>query len=197
MKPQQRKIHTLTLIAALSFALAACGGGSSAGSSTETSASSSTNTSALAPMQGTYATACFGDTNNGSGESNQVTITITAPPGGSEIDASVHNQYYVGSTDCTAATLNTDLTVTGQLSSKSTTKAYIDSTGKSVTAKVLTFAYSGLTLSKGSFSGTLPVVGVTTDVAYVFDGSSLYLAKGGREADGLGDSLSPHAGVKQ
>ena len=56
----------------------------------------------------------------------------------------------------------------------------LGSSGKSVTAKVLTFTYSGVTFSKGSFSGTLPVAGVTTDIAYVFDGSNLYLAKGGR-----------------
>jgi len=43
----------------------------------------------------------------------------------------------------------------------------------------------------------LPASGATTDIAYVLDGKKLYLAKGHREADGLGDSLSREIWVKQ
>ena len=204
MNPQRNNNNVIrttlaTTLVATGAVLAACGGGGdSSGSSTETSANSSANTNALASMQGTYVTACIDRTNSGgTSESNQVTITITALAGSSEVDASVRNQYYDGSANCTASTLSGDLTVTGQLSSKSTTKIYTDATAKSVTAKVLTFTYTGMTLSKGNLSGTLPVAGMTTDIAYVLDGSNLYLAKGVREADGLGDRLSAYAGVKQ
>lgn len=190
------RITLATTLVATCAALVACGGGGSSDSDSS-STQASANTSPLAAMQGTYVAACDGQTFDSGSSSSQVTIIITAPAGGSEVDVSVHAKSYTGSSDCAESTLAADVTVTGQLSNKSTTKTYTDSTGKSVTAKVLTFAYSGVTFSKGSFSGTLPVAGVTTDIAYVLDGSNLYLAKGVREADGLGDKLSTRVGVKQ
>jgi hypothetical protein len=186
-----------TLASTLVFgcaALSACGGGGgdSGGSSTE-----GANTNPLAAMQGTYVVACDGATHSSGSWSTQTTIVITAPAGGSEVDVSVHDKEYTGSADCAASTLDDDVTVTGRITSKGTTKAYTTATGKSVTAKVLTFTYSGLTISKGNFILPLPTFGTTTDIAYVLDGGNLYGAKGGRGADGLGDSLSARAGVKQ
>ena len=103
---------------------------------------------------------------------------------------------YTGSTDCAASTLNVDVTANGMLSDKGTTKNYPDATGKTVTAKVATFTYTGMTLSKGNLTMSLPTFGTTTDIAYVLDGNNLYVTKGVRGADGLGDSLST-AAVKQ
>jgi len=201
LNPQRNNTNAIRITLAIALvaafaALTACGGGGSSDSSSS-STEASANASPLAAMQGTYVAACDGQTFDSGSSSSQVTIIVTAPAGSSEVGVSVQVKGYTGSTDCAASTLDTDVTATGQLSSKSTTKTYTDATGKSVTAKVLTFTYSGVTFSKGSFSGTLPVPGVTTDIAYVLDGSDLYLAKGVRDADGLGDSLSKRVGVKQ
>ena len=186
-------------LAALSTVLlAACGGGGSSSTATSTTASTDT----FAALKATYAVACTGDTLRAQDgtitklESSQGTITIATASGSNATTVSLRSQYYVGSTDCAASTLNTDLTANGQLSDKGTTKNYTDATGKTVTAKVATFTYTGMTLSKGNLSISLPTAGTTTDIAYVLDGSNLYVTKGVRGADGLGDSLS-RAAVKQ
>ena len=203
MKSSNRQFHALALISIASAALAACGGGGDAGSagsagSAGTSTILAANTSPLAAMQGTYVMPCDGDKYNGpAGESSQATITVTAAPGSNQVDAAVHYSYYDGSTDCASATLNFDITGTGHITSKATTKAYTDAAGKSVSANVMTLTYGGMTLSKGIFTGTFPLPGATTDIAYVLDGNTLSWAKGVRGADGLGDSLSARTAVRQ
>ena len=175
-----------------SAVLSACGGRSN-------EADTQANTSPLAGMQGTYAVACFGDLYNGpSGQSQQGTITIAAPAdSGSTITVSVRLQSYVGSTNCADSTLVLDATAYGHLVSKDTTKNYADGSGNTVSARVATVTYERLTVSKGAFSGTLPAIGATTDIAYVLRGNELYLSQGGRGADGLGGSLSTRPAVKQ
>ena len=110
----------------------------------------------------------------------------------------VRYKYYVGNAACDASSLDTDITVNGELADKGTTKTYSGLNGtKAGVAEVITFTYTSLSLTKGTLTGTLPVPGVSTDVAYLLDGANLYVSKGRREADGLGDSLGVHAAVKQ
>lgn len=181
--------HSAYLAALSTVLLAACGGGSS-----DTTTTASTDT--FAALKATYVLACTGQTFTTGPESDQGTITIATASGSNATTVSLRSQSYKGSTDCAASTLNIDVTANGQLSDKGTTKNYTDATGKTVTAKVATFTYTGMTLSKGNLSISLPTAGTTTDIAYVLDGSNLYVTKGVRGADGLGDSLS-RAAVKQ
>lgn len=185
-----KKIISVIVLSALAVLLNACGGGSSSSGSTSSNISATINT--LDALRGTYVMACKGDNNNGAaGESSQGTTTITTTPGstGGAV-VSMHLLNYTGSTNCSASTLDTDVTVNGQVSGKGTTKNYIDATGSTVTANVVTFTYTGMTLAVGNLAGSLPVAGVTTDVAYVLNGNNLYVSKGHRGADGLGDSLT-------
>ena len=183
--------HSAYLAALSTVLLAACGGGSSSTATTTTAS-----TDAFAALKATYVVACTGQTSNSGAESGQGTITIATASGSNVTTVSLHSQSYTGSTDCAASTLNIDVTANGQLSDKGTTKNYTDATGKTVTAKVANFTYTGMTLSKGNLTISLPTAGTTTDIAYVLDGSNLYVTKGVRGADGLGDSLSK-AAVKQ
>jgi len=48
----------------------------------------------------------------------------------------------------------------------------------------------GLTLSKGSFSGSLPTFGASSKVGYVREKSDLRFVAGSRQADGLGEHIS-------
>lgn len=100
------------------------------------------------------------------------------------------------SANCDAATLVSDLTFFGTASDKAGSKNYTNAAGKPVTAKVATIAYTGLTLSRGNLEFSLPALGATADMAYVIDNNTLYLSKGHREKDGLGDALTAGA-VKQ
>ena len=92
--------------------------------------------------------------------------------------------------------LDSDIKFFGTASDKAGSKNYKTAAGKPVTAKVVTVAYTGLTLSKGNLNFRLPIPGATADVAYVLENNMLYLSKGHREKDGLGDALTPGA-VKQ
>ena len=88
------------------------------------------------------------------------------------------------------------MTFMGTVSDKAGSKNYKTAAGKPVTANLATVAYSGFRLAKGNLSFKMPMAGATTDVAYVLDNNTLYLSKGHREADGLGDALTEGA-VKQ
>ncbi|MDB5822284.1 MAG: hypothetical protein JWR21_988 [Herminiimonas sp.] len=180
-----KKFFSLVIISLPAILLGACGGGDSS-SPSPTIAPSSALTTTLDGLAGTYVAACSDESYTPSQpESAQASIVITPPNA-----VTAHLQTYDGSANCTAATLKQDLTVTGQLKGKATTKSYKDATGKSLTANVVTFSLTGMTLSKGTITGSLPTPGVTTDIAYVLSGNTLNVAKGNREADGLGDSLS-------
>lgn len=174
----------------LALSLAACGGGGSGGSTTP-------DASPWAALQGTYVVGCDGETSNTVTDtfSTQGTITITTD--GSETNVSVRFLSYLGDAHCADAALVADATLTGKLTDKGKTKVYTDVSGKSVTARVFTFTYGGVTLAKGVVEGALPLPGITTDMAYVLDGGTLRLTVGGRTADGLGDRLSPRVGIRQ
>lgn len=192
-----KKIISVIALSISTMLLSACGGGGgSSSSSTPTVAATSTATNTLDALNGTYVLACKDETyGNGPAESEQGTITVE--PGSAGNKATAHLQYYKGSANCAPATIDTDVTVSGPLSGKSTTKNYTDTTGKTLTANVVSFAYSSFTLARGNLTFSLPAFGATTDIAYVLNGKNLYLAKGHREADGLGDSLSREILVKQ
>jgi hypothetical protein len=199
MKPSMRSMFTVTLITA---ALGACGGGGSDSSSNDASGKSTASTS-IAQMGGTYILPCRGTTFQPSAdpsadksESETATIVITPDTVTGKASISAHHQYYRNSVNCDAATLDSDLTFLGTASDKAGSKNYTNAAGKPVTAKVATIAYSGFTLSRGKLDLSLPTLGATTDMAYVLDNNTLYLSKGRREADGLGDALTRGA-VKQ
>jgi hypothetical protein len=199
MKPSMRSMFTVTLI---TTALSACGGGGSEGSSNDASGKSAASAS-IAQMGGTYTLPCTGTTFQPSAdpsadksESETATIVITPDASTGKASISAHRQYYRNSINCDAATLDTDFTFLGTASDKAGSKNYTNAAGKPVTAKVATIAYSGFTLSRGNLKLSLPVPGATTDMAYVLDNNTLYLSKGHREADGLGDALTLGA-VKQ
>jgi hypothetical protein len=181
-----RKIVSLVILSLPVILLAACGGGSDSGSASPTIAPSSVLATTLAGLSGTYVAACVDDgISHNVPQSVQAYIVITP-----ENLVTARIQGYDGSANCTAETLKDDFAVTGQLTGKTTTKNYKDASGKTLTANVVTFAFNGMTLSKGTITGTLPTPGLTTDVAYVLNGNILNIAKGHREADGLGDALS-------
>lgn len=181
-----------TYLAALStILLAACGGGSSSNTSAPSVVV------AANPFKGIEATYVIACTANDVSESGQGTITITTTPNSSEATVKIHSQDYKGSTNCAASSLDKDLTVDGRLKDKAGTKDYKDASGKAIATKLATFSYTGLTLSKGNLIGiSLPVAGASTDIAYTLVGTNLYVSKGVRGSDGLGDSLSG-AAVKQ
>jgi hypothetical protein len=198
MKPSMRSMFTVTLI---TTALSACGGGGSDDSSNDASGKSTASTS-IAQMGGTYIFPCTGttfqpsaDPSAAKSESKTATIVIT-PDATGKASISAHYQYYRNSVNCDAATIDTDLTFLGTAIDKAGSKNYTNAAGKPVAAKVATIAYSGFTLSRGNLKLSLPAPGATTDVAYVLDNNTLYLSKGRREADGLGDALTLGA-IKQ
>lgn len=202
MKKHLRSMFTLTVIAT---ALSACGGSSSNDSdsgSTDASSKASASTS-IAQMGGTYILPCTGTTftpssgsNATNSESKTATITIT-PEGSGKASIIAHYQYFRNSARCDAAALDFDMTFTGTASDKAGSKNYKNADGKPVTANLVTVAYSGFKLSKGSLKFSLPRAGATTDMAYFVDNNTLHLSKGHREADGLGAALTKEGAVKQ
>lgn len=192
-----RNIFNITSMIALSVSaavLAGCGGGSSSPAGTAPSAVANV----LAPLQATYLIACTSlDSSDGKLESEHATIIITPDASSNGAEVSMHAQHYVGSANCASGTLDTDLTVKGKLSDKGTSKNFKDAAGNTVVGKVVSFTYTGLTLSKGNLSGSLPTFGTTATVAYVLTGNKLYVSKGHRGADGIGDVLSTEVIVKQ
>jgi hypothetical protein len=198
MKSSHRQIRVLTLIVLVAATVAACGGGGS-DATTSATANAALASNPLVSLQGTFAIPCSSyqtATGNKVG-SGQGTITVDAAAGRSEANVSIRYLAYDGVADCATTALSEDITATGTLTKKDATKLYTLTTGNKVTADVVTFKYSGVTFSKGTFTGTLPMPGVTTDLAYVLDGNNLRVAKGGRDADGLGDSLSAQIAVRK
>lgn len=180
------------------FVLGGCGGGSSAPGSSVAPA-----VNVLAALNGNYVLTCTGETwiDAASGinmsESQQSSVTIASDASANGAAVSMHSQYYVGSTNCAAATLDTDITVSGQLSDKGVSKNYKDAAGNTIAAKVASFTYSGLKLSKGNLTGSLPTFGTTATIAYVLTGNNLFVSRGHRDTDGIGGALTTQAAVKQ
>lgn len=192
--------HIRFALAASTIAtLAACGGGD------DSSATPQVNVFEMA--QGVYTVACDGYSDPTGGLnaswSSRGSITIEGLVGSDGATATIHSLDYgspkgdLSGGSCTDTALTEDLTVKGQIRDLGTTKLVKRADGSSVAAKVLEFRFDAVTFSKGSFTGTLPAFGTTTRVPYLLVGNQLYLAKGGRDADGLAGELSPRVGVKQ
>jgi len=194
-----KKVVSFVMFALPAILLGACGGGGDSSSASPTIAPSSVVATTLDGLSGNYVAACedlsyksytpatqqVPASSVAMAVSRQASIVITPAN-----VVTAHFQYYDGSADCTATTLTQDVTATGQLTAKAASKNYMDATGKTLTASVATFSFNGMTISKGSFTGSFPTPGATTDIAYVLNGNTLNVAKGHREADGLGDRLS-------
>lgn len=201
MKKHLRSVFTLTVIAT---ALSACGGSSSGGDSSSTDASSKASAStSIAQMGGTYIMPCSGksftqsfDPDSTNSESKAATIVIT-PDGSGKASISAHYQYFEKSARCDPAALDFDMTFIGTASDKAGSKIYKNADGKLVKANLVTVAYSGFKLAKGSLNVSLPRAGATTDMAYVLDNNTLFLSKGPRDADGVGAALTKKGAVKQ
>ncbi len=192
-------MFTLTFVAT---ALSACGGGGGGDSSTDAAGKAAAVTS-IAQMAGTYVMPCTGktfppssDPTAAKSESQTATIVISADAASGKASVSARSQTYLNSANCEAAALDFDLTFRGTAVDKPGSKNYTSAVGKSVTASVATIAYTGFTFAKGNLNISLPSAGATTDMAYVLENNTLYLSKGHREADGLGDALTLGA-VKQ
>ena len=188
------------ILTVVATALSACGGGGNNGS-TDSSGQAGANSS-IAQIGGTYVMPCTGttfapssDPTKPKSESETATIVIT-PDSNGKATIYAQAQYYLNSTTCAAEALDFDLTFLGTAADKSGSKTYTNAAGKPVIASVVTIAYTGFKLSKGNLDFKLPAVGATTSMAYVIENNTLYLAKGSRQADGLGDTLTPGA-VKQ
>lgn len=194
MKTLAQSMFILTVVAT---ALSACGGGGN-DSSTSSSGKAATSSS-IAQIGGTYVMPCKGttfapspDPTAAKSESETATIVIT-PDANGQATISAHRQIYINSATCEAGAIDFDLTFLGTAVDKSGNKTYTNAAGKPVTASVATIAYTGFKFSKGNLDFKLPAAGATTNMAYVIENNTLYLSKGKREADGLGDSLTPGA----
>ena len=194
MKKLSFSIVTATLIAAV---LSACGGGGSDSSGQAGSGAASAGTtgdSSLAYLAGTYVFPCKGvsyETSvNPTRTSDQGTIVIKTNATTGKVEVSANIKAYEGSANCDASTLDTDLSGNFTVSGKSGAKIYTDATGNPVRANVATVTYTGMTLAKGNLTLSLPAFGATTDMAYVLANNTLYVSKGHRETDGLGNGLT-------
>lgn len=176
---------TLFISAAIFLAtLSGCGGGGG------DAGSSGNDNNVFRSLAGTYAVACKSTTIGEDGS-----VTIDGLSGSDRAQVSVNWRQY-SQPSCASSTLVADATAKGEIRSLGKTKTYTH-LGQTVTAQVVEFTYTALTISKGSYSGSLPTFGTTTQMAYLLDGNKLYLSRGSRDADGVGTNLSPIAGVKQ
>nr|WP_314623571.1 hypothetical protein [uncultured Noviherbaspirillum sp.] len=196
MKNLMRSTLTLTVVAT---ALSACGGGGSDNSGS-TDASGNAATPSMAQMAGTYIMPCKGTTFPPSAdstlprsESETSTIIISGDAATGKATISAQHRTFLNSSTCEEAALNFDLTFHGTASDKPGRKTYTSAAGKPVTASIATVTYTGLRFSKGNLTFKLPMPGATIDKAYVLDNNVLYLSKGRRGADGLGDAMTPGA----
>jgi hypothetical protein len=194
-----KKIISVIALSIPTILLGACGGGGDSSSASPTIAPSSVVATTLDGLSGNYVAACedlsYKTYMSATPQASESSVAVAASRQASIVITpanvvTAHFQYYEGSADCMAATLAQDVTATGQLTAKAASKNYMDATGKKITASVATFSFNGMKISKGSFTGSFPTPGATTDIAYVLNGNTLNVAKGHREADGLGDSLS-------
>ncbi|MFN6997192.1 MAG: hypothetical protein ACK4PH_23600 [Aquincola tertiaricarbonis] len=187
--------------------LTACGGGGGEDDGTDAASSGdATATNGLAPLLGSYAVACESITQPSgepAHESSQGSLVISATDDPGLAAVVIHAQAYEGASGddsgarCDPSKLVLDLRISGHIRDLGRRKAIRAADNSTVNAKVVEFTYTGLRLSKGSFSGQLPSLNVTTQVAYVLDNGNLRLSSGPREADGVGARLTRRVGVRQ
>ena len=189
----------MVTLVSIASVLSACGGGGDSSGSNDAAGKSTASTS-IAQMGGTYVMPCTGttfapssDPDAAKSESKAATIVITPDSTTGKAGISAHYQYYRNSANCDAAAIDFDLTFLGTASDKAGSKNFKNAEGKPVAANLATITYSGFRFSKGVLNMSLPTAGATTDMAYVLEKNTLYLSKGHREADTLGDSLTPGA----
>lgn len=186
--------------------LSGCGGGGGGGSDDDAAAPATAADAALSAVLGRYVIACEGGIDlpyRPGSYSTQGTLTITADSDPRLAAVSIHVQeYQSASADpsgsrCDPAALVFDLTVNGYIRDMGTRKAIRMADNSTVSAKVVEFTYTGLKLSKGSFSGQFPTPNMTTQVAYLLENGNLRLTSGPREADGIAAKFHRRVGVKQ
>ena len=173
--------------------VAACGGGNEPVS---TPAPGDTSANVFASLAGSYASGCVvyqaasGPSSASSSEESSATVSNLA--GTDKATVSLRNKFYSGSENCAPATLDTDVTIGGQVTHRAATKVVSGTVAnpKSGTAQIGEFRYDSLTLSKGSLNIALPTFGTTAQVAYLVEGSKVFVISGSRSPDGLGSRFS-------
>lgn len=178
--------------------LSACGGG---GGSDDAPAQAAD--TGLAAVLGTYAVPCEGSTSTTGSMSSQGKLSINASSNASAPTLDIHYQAYASApgdtagSRCESAALVWDLILSGHIRDMDKRKAIRLADNSTVSAKVVEFTYTGLRLSKGSFSGQFPTPNTTTQVAYLLDNGNLRLTSGPREADGVAAKFHRRVGVRQ
>lgn len=190
-------------ISICTFALVACGGGGSGGTSSPVN---DTSGNPFAARVGTYVSDCQDDnpnpfqTNQSAKRSVQVTLTISGPVDSDKASVSMRRKLFSGSDTCNAAAFSQDLTVSGQLTAISATKAitvnsplpsgWALSNKITGTASLALFRFDAYNVSTGNISGTIPAFGMTTKVGYMFSNGKLYGLIGPGDTDGVGQVFS-------
>lgn len=195
---------------AVTLFLTACGGGGG-GASDGAEASEAGAPSAAAPagdaafstLVGNYTVACSGKTTADGTQSSEGTLVVTGPDETGRTQAQVHLLRYASAAgdargaQCDPATLSFDATVSGTLRDLGSTKSVLGADGKRYPVKLVEFTFSGLRLSKGSWTGSLPGPDVTVRLGYRLSGGQLQTTFGPREADGVPARLHARSAVKQ
>ena len=170
----------------LTLALAACGGGSDTVTHEPTIGALT-----VAEAVGKYSTGCVMRAGPGS-EYKEIIGTLT-DSGGGVGKGVIQYKAYGQDASCSPASLNYDVTATVEVRPTAETKRFAAATVEHPyvgTANVAEVILSGLTLSRGSFSGKLPTFGASTKVGYLRDKTDLRFVAGSRQADGLGAYIS-------
>lgn len=182
--------------------LVACGGGSDDAAPDVATG--------LAANVGNYEVACNGRTETAEGPitfigshqyaSGSMNIAHSAETGKTTVEATRRAYESKGSDNsadtCAASSLISDVTVMGEIKELGTTKDYVDTKGRNVTTRIVEFTYTGVRFRHGSFTGSLPVPGVTKKIGYAFVDGQLHLTKGHQGTDGMGERLSEETAVK-
>jgi hypothetical protein len=184
------KVRKLSVVFALSMLLAACGGGGGDGSAPAATAN------AFDSMIGTYTTGCVV---LGTQQSRQFTLTISNPVGADKVSGTATSKDYFSNNSCDENALDKSFSVSGEATALAATKNIAGSLFEPKTgmAKTAEFTFSALTISKGTFNGTIPIPGTKTPIGYLLEGNKLYVLSGSREADGLPATFSKKVLTKQ
>lgn len=163
--------------------LLGCGGGGSGSSANDTASNP------YVAAAGKYTSGCW-QTNQSPPRSTSVTLVISSPVGPDKAAASYQSQEY-SNNSCLSSGLTSDITVVGTLKAMAATKfisldnARFGSNSITGTASTAGFSLEQLTFTKSNY--TLPGIGATTNVGYMFQDSKLYVLLDPRgEPDQLG-----------